>query len=115
MSDDFLSVDVEGMVHVVTVRGEIDLLSAPELRQALDRIPGDITVDLSEVRFMGSSAIHVLVAAHKRAESTERRFMLRSLQPNQQKVIDICGLTEMFVLDDGRPTDVAPTGAATIG
>ena len=102
MSDNFLSViEAEGHTCILRVYGELDSRAAPELSQALERILGDVTIDLSEVWYMDSSAIEVLVAAHRRAEGTRRRFVLRGVQPNQQKVLDICGFSELFVMDDG--------------
>jgi len=53
----------EGQVAVVTVAGEIDLASAPQLKEALDRVAAErtsVTIDLAEVTFMDSSGLHVL-------------------------------------------------------
>jgi anti-sigma B factor antagonist len=65
---------------VLTVAGEIDMLTAPMLRQRLDehfaadRTP--IIVDLSQVEFFGSNALAVLVDAHQRAIAEGRTFVL---------------------------------------
>jgi anti-sigma B factor antagonist len=65
---------------VLTVAGEIDMLTAPVLRQRLDehfaadRTP--IIVDLSQVEFFGSNALGVLVDAHQRAIADGRIFVL---------------------------------------
>ena len=55
----------------VTVAGEIDLDTSPQLRHALTTTDTPhVRVDLSDVPFMDSTGLGVLVAAHKRA--TER-------------------------------------------
>jgi anti-anti-sigma factor len=52
-------------VAVLVVEGDVDVATAPELRAALEWIPGDrkLVVDLSETRFMDSTGLHALLAA----------------------------------------------------
>jgi anti-sigma B factor antagonist len=56
---------------LVTVAGEVDLLTAPRLAAALDEIPGTharhVAIDLTETRFMDSAGIHALVQMKQRA------------------------------------------------
>lgn len=53
------------------VEGEVDVLTAPNLREALERAvderPQLLVVDLSAVGFLGCAGLSVLVAAHQRA------------------------------------------------
>ncbi len=55
----------------VTVRGEVDLLTSPELSATLDRVTAgstsEVEVDLSGVRFFGCSGAAVLARAAGRA------------------------------------------------
>ncbi|MGW4487679.1 STAS domain-containing protein [Amycolatopsis sp. NPDC004368] len=55
---------------VVTVAGEIDLVTAPELDEivtgVVDEHPEVLVVDLSEVTFLSSAGLQVLAAAHQR-------------------------------------------------
>src|SRR5688500_13225353 len=52
---------------VVTVHGEIDMASAPHLQSALDEAlrdaPAAVVVDMSNVGFLGSAGLSVLLAA----------------------------------------------------
>jgi anti-anti-sigma factor len=48
---------------VVSVAGELDVATAPELARALARIDGDVTVDLSGATFADPSGLRVLLAA----------------------------------------------------
>ena len=56
--------------YLVSVRGEVDAHVAPQVAAELERLEGDgadrITVDLTEVPFLDSSGIGVLLAAAKR-------------------------------------------------
>lgn len=57
---------------VLRVAGEIDMLSADVLQQRitelLDERP-DLVLDLSEIRFLGSSGLRVLMSSHEQAEA----------------------------------------------
>ena len=57
-----------GDTTTVTVAGEVDLDTAPHLRQALtSTTTAHVHVDLTGVPFMDSTGLGVLIAAHKRA------------------------------------------------
>jgi anti-anti-sigma factor len=72
-----------GPVSVLTVSGEIDLVSGPLLRTALDEVidtPDSsaltgVVLDLSAVTFLGSAGLAVLVDAHEHA--TQRGIALK--------------------------------------
>lgn len=87
---------------VVTVRGELDLASAPTLREALDAglqpdLPR-VAVDLTEVTFMDSSTLGVLVAALKQARRRGGELRLVGVQGSPAKVIALTGLDDEFPL-----------------
>jgi anti-sigma B factor antagonist len=69
------------------VDGELDALSAPELRPALDALvaerPRWVTVDLSELRQIDSSGVGALVSLYKRvrAQGGDVRFVGVAEQP----------------------------------
>jgi anti-sigma B factor antagonist len=60
-----------GPTLVVAADGDVDLNTAPMLRDALEaarsRAPRSIVVDLSRVRFLNSAGLAVLIDAHRRA------------------------------------------------
>lgn len=80
---------------VVSVSGEIDLLSAPQLTVALDPIlkttDRPIVIDLTEITFMDSTGIHALVDASNQAR---RHFAVICGPGTVRRTIDLLGLTE---------------------
>ncbi len=82
--------------HVIHVVGDLDVLTSPRLRAAITDLVvdggGDVVVDMSEVSFMDSSAIHVLLNA---AWSLGDRRTLVIRHPSQQvaRVLEVTGLT----------------------
>jgi anti-sigma B factor antagonist len=98
-----LSVSVEsadGSV-VVHVAGEIDMASAPELRDALAeavrRPPLRLTVDLAQVSFMDSSGLNALSWVRRAAPDTEVVLAWPSRQCRQ--ILEISGLDRVFTLE----------------
>ena len=90
----------ENGVPVLTVRGEVDVSTAPELRERLlglaERGRTVAVVDLSEVSFVDSTALGVLVSGVKRLRSAGGDLRLVVTQPHITKVFEITGLTEVF-------------------
>ena len=97
--------DVDGRAHL-TLRGELDLATAPELEQLVnERIdsPQEVVVDLRGLEFMDSSGIRVLVAAHARAGRTGTRVFIVRPAPGSAvaKIVEVAGLDrELHLLDD---------------
>jgi anti-sigma B factor antagonist len=97
--------EIDGRAHV-TLRGELDLATAPELEQLLiERIDAsqEVVVDLRGLEFMDSSGIRVLVAAHARAGRTGTRLFIVRPEPDSAvaKIITVAGLErELNILDD---------------
>ncbi|MGW5655100.1 STAS domain-containing protein [Streptomyces humi] len=82
-------------IRVLTLAGEIDHHSGDTLRQALDTpaTPGPRTVaDLSQVTFMDSSGINILIAAHRTL--SEAGGWLRLAAPTEpvMRTISIVGI-----------------------
>ena len=92
-----------GGTVVVDVAGELDLYTAPVLRdRLLDVIEGQgnrfVAVDLGAVGFMDSTAIHVLVQALRRVRERGGDLQLARVPPPAQRVLDISGLTGIFTI-----------------
>jgi anti-sigma B factor antagonist len=97
--------------HVVAVRGEIDLFTAPELKQKLtDAIEGGktrIVVDLSDTTFLDSTALGVLIGAVKRLRSREGALVIVNTDQNIAKTFEITGLDQIFTILSTRDDAIA--------
>lgn len=84
---------------VITVHGEVDLATSPQLRDCLAAIVESgpsIVVDLDNVGFIDSTGIGVLVGGVKRARSNGGDLSLVCNQRRILKVLEITGLTQVF-------------------
>lgn len=92
--------DVRGGVDVLTVHGDVDLYSAPALRQRLVDLVGeqrhDVVVDLSDVPFIDSLGLGVLVGGLKRARGHGGDLRLAGPNDLTTRVLRATGLTSAF-------------------
>jgi anti-sigma B factor antagonist len=101
--DDFqMSVSENGGAAVVTVTGELDLGTAPRLREELiglvSRGIRAVTVDMSRLDFIDSTGLAVLISGLKRLRELGGDLILQSLHPRTVKVFEITGLTRVFTI-----------------
>jgi anti-sigma B factor antagonist len=103
MTEDILEVlttEREG-VPVVSAKGEIDVSSSARLREHLSALPGDVrraVVDLTEVTFLDSTGLGVLVAGWKRCDEVGGSLDLVVASPRVGKVLEITGLDSIFTI-----------------
>jgi anti-sigma B factor antagonist len=84
----------------IALAGEWDLAQRQVTRQAiravLQRSPENVVVDLSELTFIDSSGIHVIVELHKRATQHEIGLVIVPGPRAVQRPFEICGLTDVL-------------------
>jgi len=104
--DPVLSVDENGMAFVVRLGGELDLYNAEAVRAALfdacAKGPDRLVVDLSEVDFMDSTALGVLIEARSRMPN-RRAFFLAAPGLETRRALQISGLDRHFTVHDTVP------------
>lgn len=82
-----------GLIRV-TLNGELDLATAPQLADALARVPEGaaiVILDLSELTFMDSSGLHVIVAAQARLAQADCRLVLVPGSGQVQGLFELTG------------------------
>jgi anti-sigma B factor antagonist len=106
-----LSTRAEGGRTVVEVAGEIDVYTAPKLREQLadlvDAGRNDIVVDMRGVEFLDSTGLGVLVGGLKRIRQNDGSMQLVCTQERILKIFRITGLTKVFPIHDSVATAVA--------
>ena len=100
-TDDDFSIEThrdDGVVRL-TVHGELDLSTSPELEEALAHASSAprVDLDLSEMSFMDSSGLAVLIGARKRAESDGLQLAVVGANEHVRRLMDLTG-TAQFIL-----------------
>ena len=90
----------EGDKTVVSVGGEIDVYTAPKLREQIVQLVEDgqyhLVVDMEEVEFLDSTGLGVLVGGLKRVRAHDGSLRLVCTQERILKIFRITGLTKVF-------------------
>lgn len=85
---------------VVMVSGELDLETAPELRQALNTVIASgyqqIVLDVSELSFVDSQGLAALIHAQQQLSGNGRSLVLRSPQPALVNLLQLMGLRDIL-------------------
>lgn len=101
----------DGTTLVVSVRGEVDIATAPLLRAVLEGLPQSrprrVEVDLSEVTFLDSQGITCLVAGRRRFAAEGIGFALRSPSRPAAHALLAAGVDRSFP----RAGEPEPAGA----
>jgi anti-sigma B factor antagonist len=104
-------------VAVLSVRGVVDVLTAPLLAEAVDEVllrkPAGIVVDMSAVEFLASAGMMVLVSVRSRLEIGQGLVVVADgpATSRPMKLIGIDSIIGMHRTLDDALLDVAPTPA----
>ncbi len=104
--DPVIRIEAVGSARVVRLGGELDLYNAEQVRSALAEVlaqaPERVVVDLSEVEFIDSTALGVLIEARTKLEN-RRGFLLASPALETRRALEISGLDRHFSVHDTVP------------
>jgi anti-sigma B factor antagonist len=103
-------------LHTVSVAGELDQGTAPELRGALADALGDaaspVLVDLSDCNFIDSTGLSLLVEAKRRLGDERRRFAVCCPDPDVRRLLELTGIDRAVGLFDTRDAAVKELATA---
>jgi anti-sigma B factor antagonist len=96
---------------LVVVHGELDLFTAPDLREQLraqiDRHPARLVVDLADCSFVDASGCHAVLTASRRLADHGGRLAIVNTDPAIARVFAVMGLDELFPVVATRAEAVA--------
>ena len=94
----------EGPFEILQVGGEIDVYTAPRLREAIVASIDDghtrLIIDVERVDFLDSTGLGVLVGALKKVRADGGTLDIVCTQQRILKIFDITGLDKVFGLHD---------------
>jgi anti-sigma B factor antagonist len=109
-----LSTRAEGDRTIVEVGGEIDVYTAPTLREQLIDLVSQghqhIIVDMERVEFLDSTGLGVLVGGLKRVRAQDGSLRLVCTQERILKIFRITGLEKVFPIHGSVAEAVAAEG-----
>ena len=95
----------EGGVRVVSIRGELDMGTAPELESLLTDLTsapaGSVLIDLSDCEFIDSTGVALIVQAWQRIDQAadgEGRLVLCCPNSQVRRLLDITGVENSIAM-----------------
>jgi anti-sigma B factor antagonist len=102
-----------GQNTTLTVSGELDIVAAPRLRDALAEAirasTGELELDLRECPFIDSRGLQVIIEAGRSLAEGGRSLALTNPQPHVRRLFLTAGIDQIAGLQlEGDPPDSAP-------
>ncbi len=96
----------KGESATALIEGDIDHHTAKEIRENIDayienNIPKILYLDFSEVRFMDSSGIGLIMGRFKLINSLKGKLMVINIPKNLERMIMLSGLTSLGIFEKG--------------
>lgn len=92
--------EIQANRAVICLRGEHDAFTAGALSETIAAATaggkGDLVVDLSGVEFMAVATVGVILKARELLQRQSRSLVLRSPSTCAIRVLDLCGVADIF-------------------
>ena len=100
--------EIEGGVTVLTIRGELDMNTAPDLERSLDAASAQespaILIDLSECEFIDSTGVALIIRAWQKVDRDggdgNGRLVLCCPNSQVRRLLDITGVESSISMHD---------------
>ncbi len=108
--------DRDGLA-VLTVSGDIDVDTAWRLREELTTLLAgqDVVVEMSEVEFLDSTGLGVLVAGYRQARSSGHQMAIAGAPQRVLDILELTRLTTIFALYPDLPAATEGLLASSTG
>jgi len=105
---------IDDRTAVISVTGEVDLYTAPELKRelvtAIDEGARRVIVDLSEATFIDSTTLGVLLSGVKRLRPVGGELAVVCTDRNIRKIFEITLLDRVFAIYEDRSEALGTAG-----
>ena len=100
-----------GQRAVLTIWGELDLLTEPEFRSFLAAVidcgPGSVELDLGQLNFMDASGLRVIADGTERLSLLGRFLTIRSPSKTVLRVLELTGLADLVGIGPTQAIELA--------
>ena len=82
----------------VVVRGRLDAAQAPRAQAFLDEVDGSCVVDMTDLEYISSAGLGVLLSTHKRLMTGDSGLELVNVNPHIADIFRYSGFDRLFVI-----------------
>ena len=101
-----MRINSTGEVLTVYLQGEIDHHTAKDMREGIDKainfyMPTLLILDFSEISFMDSSGIGLVMGRYKNLKKNGAKLSLSNLSGNIYKIMKLAGIERLAEIEKG--------------
>lgn len=94
--------DKRGDLFILVLKGRLDSITSNKLEERflalLDQGEKKVILDLSQLDYISSAGLRVLLMVSKRLRSANGKIVLSSMQDRVKEVFDIAGFSSIFTI-----------------
>lgn len=109
----------DGIVPLVVVDGDLDIITAPKLKRCIDELiestESDVVVDLADVGYIDSTSLAVLLAARERFSRQQRSFAVANPSRPVLRLFEIAGVCDLIAATTEPGADGLHVGVDAVG
>lgn len=91
---------VAGDVTIMNMKGKLDALTSPSIEKSLFELiskgRGKIILDLSEITYVSSAGLRMLLSVKKQLKSVSGQLVVSGLRPEVLDIMKICGFDHVL-------------------
>ena len=95
-----IKAEKQGLVNVAAISGSLDTLTSPQLTEYFSQELGsgsiNMVIDLTGLDYTSSAGLRVLLSTTKETRQKGGDLRVASVQPNVNKVFELCGFTSII-------------------
>lgn len=91
-----------GQDGAVVLAGRLDAAQAPAAQSFLDGIQGAVTLDCTQLEYISSAGLGVLLKTQKRLLGAAGKLRLAGLKPHLRDVFVYSGFDQLFEIDPAQ-------------
>ena len=86
----------------VVLAGRLDAAQSPAAQSFLDKVQGTITLECSQLEYISSAGLGVLLKTQKRLLASSGKLRLAGLKPHLRDVFVYSGFDQLFEIEPAR-------------
>ncbi len=88
-----------GAAGVVKIAGRLDAAQSPAAQAFLDRVQGPVTLDCTQLEYISSAGLGVLLKTQKRLLASNGKLRLAGVNPHLRDIFQYSGFDRIFEID----------------
>ena len=88
--------------RVVVIKGRLDAAQAPRAQEFLDQVSGHCVLDMSELEYISSAGLGVLLRTHKRMLAEGQALRLINVNSHINDIFTYSGFDKLFDIEPAK-------------